>query len=127
MSGNSAYLEKGDMAGLLVGLDFQDLFQKTVMATLSRILGESATKSLLYHAGFGPRIDDTTEFHLRLTRLLGEQGIEVLEMSIIKALFAALSAPVPTWESGFDFEKQVRLGRDMYLGSIAKRSVEERI
>ena len=90
---------------------FQKLFKESVVASLSRILGESAARSLLYHTGF-ERGETPGQFHERLVMMMGD-GAFTLERSIVKELFARLSIQSPHVDLDFDFESSVKKAREM--------------
>ncbi len=105
--------------------DFQTFFQHSVATTLSRILGESAAKSILYHTGFSRAFESPVEFHAGLVKMLGEEGAQTLEKSIIKGAFAELFAPAPRCETREDFVKAVEFALDIYSGRMVQRAQRE--
>ena len=97
----------------MVSASFQEFFKESVVATLSRVLGESATRSLLYHTKFDDK-QTPREFHERLVVMIGD-GASTLERSIVKEMFAKLAAQSPHVDPDFDFEGSVRKARAVYV------------
>ena len=104
---------KGQRERQLVSASFQEFFKESVVATLSRVLGESATHSLLYHINFDDR-QTPKEFHERLVAMMGD-GASTLERSIVKEMFVKLVAQSPHVNPDFDFEVSVRQAREVYV------------
>ena len=92
--------------------DFTDFYRHAVRESLSKVLGESASRSVLYHTGF----DDTKspkEFHQKLVLMIGD-GASTLEKSIIKEMFASLCTQSPHEDADFDFGISMREARTIH-------------
>ncbi len=100
--------------------NFGEFLRSTVVGALSKILGGSASQSLLYHTGFEGTLAEPRRFHEKLLSFLGEGGARTVETSIVKALFAKLLSPVPVTESGFDYEECVRAAHDLFEKRFVK-------
>ncbi len=92
-----------------------------MITTLSRILGESAAESILYHTGFSRAFETPDEFHAGLVKMIGEEGAQTLERSIIKGTFAELFSPAPRCGTREEFVKAVGIARDIYVGRMVQR------
>ena len=99
--------------------DFTEFYRHVVKTTLSQVLGQSASISLLYHTGF----DGTKtpkEFHQKLVLMFGH-GAYTLEKSIIREMFANLRAQSPHADLGFDFETSLKKAQAIHAKRTGSR------
>ena len=95
----------------LVEPDFIEFYNQTVKDALSRVLGASAARSVLYHARFDDK-QTPGEFHESLVMMIGD-GASTLERSIVKEMFAKLCVLSPDF-TDFDFNASLREARSLY-------------
>jgi len=91
---------------------FTEFYKQTVKNALSRILGDNAAKSVLFHTGFEDRCSPS-EFHQKLLSMLAE-GAYTIERSIIEEMFARLCTESHHTDPDFDFESSLREARRIY-------------
>jgi hypothetical protein len=95
------------------GEDFMDAFKSSVIDGMTRVLGQSGTRSMFFHLKLDEYLERPGEVHDRI-RSMFKDGSVTLERAIVLDLFKKLDIPVSkvSARGEFDFVKCVRLARN---------------
>jgi len=98
---------------------FEELFEETITASITDLLGESSMRAILFHLNLQRVGSDPVAFDKKLRELLSAPA-SIIEETIVKDLFRRLDL-LYSPSGPFDFQKSVKSAKEVFAHQEKKR------